>query len=124
MTHSFEITWHGEDTDTMRAQVDSREALETLRSLISADPSLMISSVIELDQYGVPILTIHPRQTARRLAIDVPALVAEISATGEAQTCASGVGPSLCSRFPQCGHSSLLGIVDELRARHHTSLAA
>ena len=124
MAHTFEIAWHGEDTDTMRARVTSREALDILRCLIGADPNLMISSVTEFDQYGVAIPKTHAPRPMRALAIDIPALVAEITAAREAQTCASGVGPFLCSLFPQCGHSAALGSAEAHHPRTHTALAA
>lgn len=104
MAHTFEITWHGEGTDTMRAHANSPEALEALRSLISADPDLIISSVTEFDQHGVAIVKRQASLAATHpLSISMTAVSAR---TAPAQACASGVGPSLCSRFPQCGHSS------------------
>lgn len=118
VSHTFEITWHGEDTDTMRACVGSQQALDTLRNLISSDSNLVISSVTEFDQYGVAIAKASsPRPTFRRLRIDTSALAREASPGSGPTTCASGVGPFLCSQFPGCGHLTLIGTADQHRSR-------
>jgi hypothetical protein len=94
----FEITWYSEDSDTMSARVDSLEALNTLRNLISADSNLTVSSVTESDSYGV-IKVRSPQPAYRPREIDIPVS----AAAAKPRMCAVGVGPSLCSRFPQCG---------------------
>ncbi|MFJ5644096.1 hypothetical protein [Streptomyces sp. NPDC093223] len=102
MAHTFEITWHGEDTGTMRAQANSPDVLAALRSLISADPALIISSVTEFDHHGVAIIKRQGSEAVRPLIIATTGLTVEAAPT---RGCASGIGPFLCSRFPQCGHS-------------------
>lgn len=98
MTGRFEVSWHGGDTGTMSARVNSRPAMESLRALISADPDLMVSAVVEVDEDGVPVRRSGDSRFARLV---VPIAVAV--APAEVPACQWG-GPFLCARFPQCGH--------------------